>query len=181
MKIPIRIKILLLWYKIFYSSSKDISLIKISSSGKGVNNILFFLPSEKNLAQVVSHFIKRDRDKSSMYIKYIVHRDGIDHYQQIPNSNLITYSEKDLNWFGALKFEKINQKIGDRAYDALVDLNQSIDQPLSLIATRLDIPIKVGFSSPISDSLYTLVIDSSDNKFLENNYILIEKMLGLDK
>ena len=116
-----------------------------------------------------------------MYIKYIVHRDGIDHYQQIPNSNVITYSEKDLNWFGALKFEKINQKIGDRAYDALVDLNQSIDQPLSLIATRLDIPIKVGFSSPISDSLYTMVIDSSDNKFLENNYILIEKILGLDK
>ena len=63
MKIPIRIKILLLWYKIFYSSSKDISLIKISSSGKGVNNILFFLPSEKNLAQVVSHFIKKHSKK----------------------------------------------------------------------------------------------------------------------
>ena len=114
--------------------------------------ISFFFFHQKNLAQVVSHFIKRDRDKDSMYIKYIVHRDGIDHYRQIPNSNLITYSEKDLNWFGALKFEKIKQKIGDRAYDALVDLNQSTDQPLSLIATRLDIPIKVGFLSPISDS-----------------------------
>ena len=86
-----------------------------------------------------------------------------------------------MKYYSDLKFDKIKQKIGDRAYDALVDLNQSTDQPLSLIATRLDIPIKVGFSSPISDSLYTLVIDSSDNKFLENNYILIEKMLGLDK
>ena len=43
---------------------------------------------------------------------------------------------------------------------------------------RLDIPIKVGFSSPISNYLYTVVLDPSENSFLEDNYITIEKILG---
>ena len=181
MKIPMRIKVLLFWHKIFHSKSKETSLVRISSSGRGVKSILFFLPSEKHHAQVVSHFIKRDADKDPMYIKYIVHIDGLNHYQEISKSDIITFSDNDLNWFGALEFNKIKKKIGNKRYDALVDLNQSIDQPLSLLTTRLDIPIKVGFISPISDSLYTVVIDPSDNRFLEDNYILIERMLGIDE
>ena len=82
-----------------------------------------------------------------MYIKYIVHRDGIDHYQQIPNSNLITYSEKDLNWFGALKFERSDKRsVIEPTMHWLILI--SLRSTLSLIATRLDIPIKVGFLSP---------------------------------
>ena len=80
-----------------------------------------------------------------------------------------------------IDFEKILKKVSDFNYNALVDLNRSIEQPLSLLCMRLDIPIRVGFSSPISNYLYTVVIDPSENSFLEDNYITIEKILGLSQ
>ena len=102
MKIPMRIKVLLFWHKIFYSKSKETSLVRISSSGRGVKSILFFLPSEKHHAQVVSHFIKRDADKDSMYIKYIVHINSLDHYQEISKSDIITFSDNVMLGFSLL-------------------------------------------------------------------------------
>ena len=179
MKIPMRIKVLMIWHKIFYSKSKADSLVKISNEGKGVNSVLFFLPSEKKLAQVVSHFVKRNFDQDSIEVKYIVHKNGLYHYNEILKSDIVTFSDADLNWFGILNFDKIKQKISGMNYNALVDLNRSLDQPLSLLSLRLDIPIKVGFLSPISSSLYNVVIDPLENSFLEDNYILIERILGI--
>jgi hypothetical protein len=44
----------------------------------------------------------------------------------------------------------------------------------------LDIPVKVGFQSPLSDRLYSMVIEPSQTGFLEKNYETIEKVLGLE-
>ena len=44
---------------------------------------------------------------------------------------------------------------------------------------ELDIPIKIGFQSPLADKLYTLVIQRSSTGFLEKNYETIERILGL--
>tara|TARA_A100001011_G_scaffold400881_1_gene520517 strand:- start:1747 stop:2292 length:546 start_codon:yes stop_codon:yes gene_type:complete len=181
MKIPVRIRALLIWNKIFYSKPKADSLVKISSGGKGVKSVVFLLPSEKKLAQVVSHFIKKSLNQDAIDVKFIVHENASYHYQTILKSDIITFSDTDLNWFGILDFDKILKKVSDFNYNALVDLNRSIEQPLSLLCMRLDIPIRVGFSSPISNYLYTVVIDPSENSFLEDNYITIEKILGLDQ
>ncbi len=171
----------MIWNKIFYSKPKADSLVKISSGGKGVKSVLFLLPSEKKLAQVVSHFIKKSLNQDTIDVKFIVHENALYHYHAILKSDTITFSDTDLNWFGMLDFDKIIKKFSDFNYNALVDLNRSIEQPLSLLCMRLDIPIKVGFSSPISNYLYTVVIDFSENSFLEDNYITIEKILGLDQ
>ena len=61
----------------------------------------------------------------------------------------------------------------------MVDLNQSNEQTLSLLSMELDIPIKIGFQSPLADKLYTLVIQRSSTGFLEKNYETIERILGL--
>ena len=181
MKIPVRIRALLIWNKIFHSKPSADSLVKISSGGKGVKSVLFLLPSEKKLAQVVSHFIKKSLDQDTIDVKFIVHENALYYYNTILKSDTITFSDTDLNWFGLLDFDKIIKKVSDFKYNALVDLNQSIEQPLSLLSMRLDIPIKVGFSSPISKYLYTVILDPSENSFLEDNYITIEKILGLNQ
>ena len=181
MKIPVRIRALLIWNKIFHSKPSADSLVKISSGGKGVKSVLFLLPSEKKLAQVVSHFIKKTLNQDTIDVKFIIHENALYYYNTILNSDTITFSDTDQNWFGILEFDKIIQKVSDFNYNALVDLNRSIDQPLSLLCMRLDIPIKVGFSSPISKYLYNVVLDPSENSFLEDNYITIEKILGLDQ
>ena len=180
MKIPVRIRALLIWNEIFHSKPSADSLVKISSGGKGVKSVLFLLPSEKKLAQVVSHFIKKSLNQDTIDVKFIVHENALYYYHTILKSDTITFSDTDLNWFGILDFDKIIKKDSDFNYNALVDLNRSIDQPLSLLCMRLDIPIKIGFSSPISNYLYTVVLDPSENSFLEDNYMTIEKILGLN-
>ena len=43
----------------------------------------------------------------------------------------------------------------------------------------LTIPIKVGFQDEFSNYLYTITIQSKSIGFLEENFIMIEKILGL--
>jgi ADP-heptose:LPS heptosyltransferase len=84
-----------------------------------------------------------------------------------------------MNWLGAIKSESVLDRIKSFQYDAMVDLNQSNEQTLSLLSMELDIPIKIGFQSPLADKLYTLVIQRSSTGFLEKNYETIERILGL--
>ena len=180
MKISWRIKILLWWYALFRPKAKNENLIKIGKAGEGVNSILFLLPSEKKHAQIASHFVKRDRKTDSLKIKYVVHKDGLEYYIRDLKSHIIYYTDNDLNWLGALASIPIIDRINSVQYDALVDLNQSVDQTLSLLCLELDIPVKVGFQSPLSDRLYSMVIEPSQTGFLEKNYETIEKVLGLE-
>ena len=114
-----------------------------------------------------------------MRFKYVLHQDSLTYYQDIPKHEILTFSDNDLNWFGAIKSKFIIKKIDQENYDALVDLNQSFDQTLSLLSIQLIIPIKIGFQSPISDQLYTVVVELEKNSFLESNYHTIENILGI--
>ena len=180
MKISWRIKILLWWYALFRPKAKNENLIKIGKAGEGVNSILFLLPAEKEYAQIASYFVKRNRKNNSLKIKYVVHKDGLPYYIEDLKSQIIYYTDNDLNWLGALASMPIIDRINSVQYDALVDLNQSVDQTLSLLCLELDIPVKVGFQSPLSDRLYSMVIEPSQTGFLEKNYETIEKVLGLE-
>ena len=43
----------------------------------------------------------------------------------------------------------------------------------------LIIPIKVGFQAEFSNLLYTIILESKSIGFIEENYIMIERILGL--
>ncbi len=179
MKIPLRIKLLVIWYKFFRSSVKPENLIKISKKGKGVKKVLYFLPSEKHLAQVAAHFIKPRFRNNNLHIDYVLHEDGLNYYQDELLPQMILLNDRDFNWFGAVISKNIIDKINSIKYDALIDLNQSVNQTLSLLSMELDIPIKVGFETVFPDQLYSIVIEPQKNGFLEENYIMIERMLGI--
>ena len=74
----------------------------------------------------------------------------------------------------------INQ-INKKEYDALVDLNQNYDRVISLVCLKINIPIKVGFQSPLADNLYTLVVQPEENGLLEKKYKLIETLLNINQ
>ena len=179
MKIPFRIRIQLLYQKLIYRNLYPTPLVKIGKDGKGVNSILFFLPSEKKSAQVISHFIKRNSKNLSLNFKYVLHQESLSHYDSISDSDTITYTDNDINWLGVIKTKTLIDRIGNEGFDALVDLNQSFDQCISLLCLQLKIPIKVGFQSPISDHLFSVVIQPAENSFLESNYKIIEGILGM--
>ena len=179
MEIPLRIQLLLWWTILFRGGKKEQSIVTIKKKGRGAANILFLLPSEKEHARIAAHFVKRDLDDYSRQIRYVVHKDGLQFYSKQLKPNMITFDDEDLNWLGGLKSESVLDRIKSLDYDALVDLNQSEDQTLSLVTMELDIPIKIGFQSPFADKLYTLVIQRSPRGFLEHNYETIERLLGL--
>ena len=179
MKIPFQTKVLLFYQKIINRGLYTTPLVKITDSGKGVKSVLFFLPPERDAAQVVAHFIKRSKSNASLDFKFVTHQDSLPFYDNISNSDFITYTENDVNWFGAIKTNAVLDRIGHQSFDALVDFNQSFNQCLSLLSLQLKIPIKIGFQSPIADDLYSVVIQPVENSFLEESYQVVEMILGM--
>ena len=179
MKIPWRIQFLFWWYTLLRRKFNHERVIKIGKKGRGASKILFLLPAEKEHAQIVSHFVKRDFVDETLQIQYVVHQDGIQYYSDQLKPDIISFSNDDMNWFGTIVSESVLDRIKSIRYDAMVDLNQSDEQTLSLLSMELDIPVKIGFQSPLSDKLYTLVIQRSTTGFLETNYETIERILGI--
>ena len=179
MKIPWRIQFLFWWYTLLRRKFNHERVIKIGKKGRGASKILFLLPAEKEDAQIASHFVKRDFVDDTLQVRYVVHQEGIQYYSDQLKPDIISFSNDDMNWLGAIVSESVLDRIKSIQYDAMVDLNQSDEQTLSLLSLELDIPVKIGFQSPLSDKLYTLVIQRSTTGFLETNYETIERILGL--
>ena len=179
MKIPWRIQFLFWWYTLLRRKFNHERVIKIGKKGRGASKILFLLPAEKEHAQIASHFVKRDFVDDTLQVRYVVHQEGIQYYSDQLKPDIISFSNDDMNWLGAIVSESVLDRIKSIRYDAMVDLNQSDEQTLSLLSMELDIPVKIGFQSPLSDKLYTLVIQRSTTGFLETNYETIERILGL--
>ena len=179
MKILWRIQFLFWWYTLLRRKFNHERVIKIGKKGRGASKILFLLPAEKEHAQIASHFVKRDFVDDTLQVRYVVHQEGIQYYSDQLKPYIISFSNDDMNWLGAIVSESVLDRIKSIQYDAMVDLNQSDEQTLSLLSLELDIPVKIGFQSPLSDKLYTLVIQRSTTGFLETNYETIERILGL--
>ena len=179
MKIPWRIQFLFWWYTLLRRKFNHERVIKIGKKGQGASKILFLLPAEKEHAQIASHFVKRDFVDDNLQVRYVLHQEGIQYYSDQLKPDIISFSNDDMNWLGAIVSESVLDPIKSIRYDAMVDLNQSDEQTLSLLSMELDIPVKIGFQSPLSDKLYTLVIQRSTTGFLETNYETIERILGL--
>ena len=179
MKIPWRIQFLFWWYSLLRRKYNHEHVIKIGKKGRGASKILFLLPAEKEHAQIASHFVKRDFVDEALQVQYAVHQDGIQYYPDQLKPYIISFYNDDMNWLGAIVSESVLDRIKSIPYDAMVDLNQSDEQTLSLLSMELDIPVKIGFQSPLSERLYTLVIQPSTTGFLETNYETIERILGI--
>ena len=91
----------------------------------------------------------------------------------------MTFKNQDLNWTGTLSNQSIIDRINSVRYDALVDLNVEVQPALAVVIYKLKTPIKIGFKSKYSDKLYSLVIEKEVTGFVENQYRIIEKILGL--
>ena len=180
MKISLKIRLLFYWQKIFKSKVHEDSLIKISKGGKGVKSVIFLLPSEKKQAQIAAHFIKNDDKKNNFRFHYILSEESLPLYSKniIPNAHII--KEEDMNWFGVITSSSILDKINKLKFEAIVDLNQSHNQNLSFILNDLNIPIKVGFQAEFSWFLYSIILESKSVGFLEENYLKIENILGIE-
>ena len=78
------------------------------------------------------------------------------------------------------KTKTLLDQIKSTSFDALVDLNTNFCAPTSMLAFELEIPIKIGFDSIIANKLYTVTLERNKNKFLENNFEMIERLLGIE-
>jgi len=153
--------------------------IKISKEGKGVSSILFFLPEKREDAKVANYLVKADNPIPGYTIGYVCNEKSKSYYPNNSKIKFITYKDDDLNYFGTIKSEALLDQIKSIQYDSLVDLNTSFCAATSMLAFELDIPIKIGFNSPIAKKTYTITLERKKNTFLENNFQLIAQLLGL--
>ena len=181
MNIPWRIRFLFWWYLNFRYRLEDGESFKIHKTGRGVSNILFLLPVKKSDAQIASHFIKKRKKEDFLKRNYFVHEKALTFYSNEILADCIIYNDDDLSWLGILKTTSIINQINKKEYDALVDLNQNYDRVISLVCLKINIPIKVGFQSPLADNLYTLVVQPEENGLLEKKYKLIETLLNINQ
>ena len=179
MEIPIPFRALLYWKNIF-QKYKKYPQVKISQSGSGVKSILFLLPEKKEDAKIAHYLIKTDNPMPDHKIGFICNEESMPYYPNNINAKFISYNEDDLNYFGIINREGFYDQIRSMQYDALVDLNTSFCSATSMLAFELDIPIKIGFDSMIANRLYTVTLERNENKFLENNFQMIERLLGLE-
>ena len=101
-------------------------------------------------------------------------------YPNSINAKIFSYNDNDLYYFGGIKDEALLNQIRSISYDALVDLNTNFCPTTSMLAFELEIPLKIGFDSMIANKLYTVTLERNENKFLENNFEMIERLLGID-
>ncbi len=179
MEIPIPFRLLLYWKNIFKKHRKY-TQVKISKDGRGVSSILFFLPEKKEDAKIAHYLIKTDNPLPNHTICFICNEKSMPYYPNTIDAKFISYSDDDLSYFGVIKRKGFLEQIKLMKYDALVDLNTSFCSPTSMLAFELDIPLKIGFDSNIANKLYTVTLGRNENKFLENSFQMIERLLGLD-
>ena len=179
MKIIWRNNLISLWYRLFRSKSKINRLIRIGSDGKGISNLLFFLPSEKRFAQNASHLIKSVYNRKDLDVFYLINRKATHLYSQSISPKVISFSDEDFNFLGVFKNHSVIKKIKSLNFDAVVDLNLSENQPISFMMLELSNPIKVGFESIFSNKIYSVIIKPSPTGFLEKSFENVEKILGL--
>ena len=179
MEISIPFRVLLYWKNIFKKHKNPLK-IKISKEGRGVRSILFFLPEKKEDAKIAHYLIKTDNPLPDYNIGFVCNKNSISFYSNSINAEIFSYNDNDLNYFGVIKDEALLNQIRSMSYDALVDLNTNFSAPTSMLAFELEIPIKIGFDSIIANKLYTVTLERNENKFLENNFEIIERLLGIE-
>jgi len=179
MKISIPFRVLLFWRNIF-KKKKKLPSIKISKEGKGVRSILFFLPEKKEDAKIAYYLIKTDNPLPGYDIGFVCNEKSISFYPNTINAKIFSYDDNELNYFRVIPNKILLDQIKSMSFDALVDLNTNFCAPTSMLAFELEIPLKIGFDSMIANKLYTVTLERNKNKFLENNFEMIERLLGIE-
>ena len=179
MKISIPFRVLLFWRNIF-KKNKKLPSVKISKEGKGVRSILFFLPEKKEDAKIAHYLIKTDNPLPGYNIGFVCNKNSISFYPNTINAKIFSYDDNELNYFRVIPNKILLDQIKSMSFDALVDLNTNFCAPTSMLAFELEIPLKIGFDSMIANKLYTVTLERNKNKFLENNFEMIERLLGID-
>ena len=179
MQIPMPFRAFLYWKNIF-KKHKKLPKIKISKEGRGVKSILFFLPEKKEDAKIAHYLIKTDNPLPDYNIGFVCNENSMSFYPNSINAKIFSYNDNDLNYFRVIEGETLLDQIKSISYDALVDLNTNFCAPTSMLAFELEIPLKIGFDSMIANELYTVTLERNENKFLENNFEMIERLLGIE-
>ena len=179
MEISIPFRVLLFWRNFFKKHNKPPS-IKISKEGKGVRSILFFLPEKKEDAKIAHYLIKTDNPLPGYNIGFVCNKNSISFYPNTINAKIFSYDDNELNYFRVIPNKILLDQIKSMSFDALVDLNTNFCAPTSMLAFELEIPLKIGFDSMIANKLYTVTLERNKNKFLENNFEMIERLLGIE-
>ena len=178
MEIPIQFRLLLKWKNLFNDLNKS-PKVSISKEGKGVKSVLFLLPESIQEAKLAHYLVKVDNIEPGYTFGYVCNEKSKNYYPNSSNVKFMTYRDIDLNYFGTIKSKELLDHIKSINYDALVDLNTNFCAATSMLAFEINSKLKIGFDSIIANKIYTIVLEQNQEGFLESNFKMIKRLLGI--
>ncbi|MBT7899739.1 MAG: hypothetical protein HN601_02195 [Candidatus Marinimicrobia bacterium] len=177
MKIPTRTKALLMWRKFQKRKIEPIPTLSLSQDGERLNALLIFLPDNIEDARIMSHFIKSLT--GNVAVHFICHEKVKHVFPNELQGNIITFSDKEINWWGIISDNSFRNRIEKISIDALIDLNLKDYFLYHELSCSIKSPLKIGFNTYGSDDYYNIIIDHQKGEFLEKSFNNLNKILGL--
>ena len=177
MKIPTRTKALLMWRKFQKRKIEPIPTLSLSQDGERLNALLIFLPDNIEDARIMSHFIKSLT--GNVAVHFICHEKVKHVFPNELQGNIITFSDKEITWWGIISDNSFRNRIEKISIDALIDLNLKDYFLYHELSCSIKSPLKIGFNTYGSDDYYNIIIDHQKGAFLEKSFDNLNKILGL--
>ncbi|NOZ03212.1 MAG: hypothetical protein GXO92_01195 [FCB group bacterium] len=179
MHIPLKTR-LSLWWRGFRHRGADDNSLLISSRGKGVSSILFILPDAPETIRLVNHFFKSLSltDKPDLELRFVCEQSVLKFFEQTIRAPIITYTEKDLNWW-RLPRKEFTDKVFAQPVDAVVDLCPKFRPVSATVIQVSNAPLRIGFLSKWADRYFNVVMIHRSGDLLEKAYLNMRRLLGL--
>ena len=177
MKIPTRTKALLMWRKLQKKKSEQIPTLSLSQNGESLKALLVFLPDNIEDARIMSHFIKSLTGNVAAH--FICHEKVKHVFPDELQGNIITFSDKEINWWGIISENSFKERVKKIKMDALIDLNLKDYFLYHELSCSIQSPLKIGFNTYGSDDYYNIIIDHQKGDFLEKSFDNLNQILGL--
>lgn len=176
--IPTLTRLALWWRRL--RQGRGSAPLALRSRGSGVSSLLILLPESSEEMLPAQHFI-RDLHRSGTVLE--LHCAGRDFTRPylVPEilPAMITYSDTELTRWG-LPGPDLRERLGSKAYDAVVDLNPVFSPVSACLTAWSGAPLRIGYFSPLGEHYYNVLLHRKKADHRHAGYRKIQQLLGLD-
>jgi DNA-binding transcriptional LysR family regulator len=147
----------------------------LGSQGRTPQTWLVLLPGDKGVARVARHFIRQSGWSERPHVHFISNPEGVEHYSFLA-SRLSTWKEADLNWWGVLPKEVVQELVPENV-EAIINLDPHSPPEWMYLVHHHSAWLKIGFDFPGARHLYNVVLSTRNRTFVERGYLTINQLL----
>jgi len=179
--LPLKTRVALWWNRSWKDTLANPKL-SLSKETYSFSNLLILLPNNPEYSRAARVFIQSLQNamgpKGRIQVRYIAKRMNLEYVDERINDRLITYSDEHINQWGLLE-QSFLEIIFVSKPEVIIDLNLDFDPVSATIVQKSGAPMRIGFYNKDNEKYFNILIDRSENEYLEEGYKKIQQLLGL--